>query len=86
MDVAGDAQNLAAALNHVAINTANAIGPFLAGLAISAGFGLTSTGIVGVALTLAGLVVWAFAWRYDRPLWRYWRTCGPRFERRRRSG
>ncbi|WP_164870782.1 MFS transporter [Mesobaculum littorinae] len=66
MDVAGDAQNLAAALNHVAINTANALGPFLAGLALSAGFGLTSTGLVGVALTFAGLVVWAFAWRYDR--------------------
>ena len=66
MDVAGDAQNLAAALNHVAINTANALGPFLAGLALSAGFGLTSTGLVGVALTLAGLIVWAFAWRHDR--------------------
>ncbi len=66
MGVAGDAQNLAAALNHAAINTANALGPFLAGLALSAGFGLTSTGHVGVALTLAGLVVWAFAWRYDR--------------------
>lgn len=65
MDVAGCGQNLAAALNHVAINTANALGPFLAGLALSAGFGLRATGLVGVALTLAGMVVWAFAWRYD---------------------
>ena len=29
MDVAGEAQTLAAALNHSAFNTANAIGPLL---------------------------------------------------------
>jgi MFS transporter, DHA1 family, inner membrane transport protein len=59
MDVAGDAQALAAALNHSAFNTANAIGPWLGGMAIAAGFGLTSTGYVGCGLALAGLVVWA---------------------------
>lgn len=57
MDVAGDAQSLAAALNHSAFNTANALGPWLGGLAISAGFGWTSTGWVGAALALGGLVV-----------------------------
>ncbi len=61
MDVAGDAQTLAAALNHSAFNTANAIGPLLGGLAITAGFGWTSTAIVGVALSLGGFLVWAAA-------------------------
>jgi DHA1 family inner membrane transport protein len=59
MDVAGDAQNLAAALNHSAFNVANALGPWLGGMAIAAGYGLTSTGYVGCALALGGLVVWA---------------------------
>ena len=61
MDVAGDAQALAAALNHSAFNTANAIGPLLGGLAIEAGFGWTSTGYVGCALAVAGLGVWIVA-------------------------
>jgi DHA1 family inner membrane transport protein len=58
MDVAGDAQSLAAALNHSAFNVANAIGPWLGGLAIAAGYGLKSTGYVGCALALGGLCVW----------------------------
>ena len=33
----GDAQSLAAALNHSALNVANALGPWLGGLAIAAG-------------------------------------------------
>jgi len=65
MDVAGDAQNLAAALNHVAFNMANALGPWLAGMALAAGFGLRSTGVVGCALAVAGLIIWAIAWRGD---------------------
>jgi MFS transporter, DHA1 family, inner membrane transport protein len=58
MDVAGDAQALAAALNHSAFNTANAIGPFVGGLAIQAGYGWSSTGPVGALLALAGFLVW----------------------------
>ncbi len=61
MDVAGDAQTLAAALNHSAFNTANAIGPWLGGMAIHAGLGWTSTGLVGSGLALGGLCVWAVA-------------------------
>ncbi|MGN6374876.1 MAG: MFS transporter [Sphingomonas sp.] len=57
MDVAGDAQALAAALNHSAFNTANALGPLLGGMAIAAGYGWTSTGPVGCALALGGLAV-----------------------------
>ena len=65
MDVAGDAQALAAALNHSAFNTANALGPWLGGMAIAAGYGWTSTGWVGCALALAGLVIWAVSARED---------------------
>jgi DHA1 family inner membrane transport protein len=61
MDVAGDAQSLAAALNHSAFNLANALGPWLGGLAIEAGFGWTSTGWVGCGLALAGFAVWVVA-------------------------
>jgi len=61
MDVAEDAQALAAALNHSAFNTANALGPFLGGLAIHAGLGWTSTGPVGCALALGGFAIWAVA-------------------------
>ncbi|MEN2787891.1 MFS transporter [Sphingomonas qilianensis] len=59
MDVAGDAQTLAAALNHSAFNTANALGPWLGGMAIAAGYGWTSTGWVGAALALGGFAIWA---------------------------
>jgi DHA1 family inner membrane transport protein len=63
MDVAGEAQTLAAALNHSAFNVANAIGPLLAGFAIAAGYGVSSSGLVGSALALAGFGVWALARR-----------------------
>ena len=61
MDVAGDAQSLAAALNHSALNVANALGPWLGGMAIAAGYGWTSTGWVGCGLALAGLAAWVVA-------------------------
>jgi DHA1 family inner membrane transport protein len=61
MDVAGEAQNLAAALNHSAFNLANALGPWLGGLAIAAGFGWTSTGWVGCGLALGGFAAWVVA-------------------------
>ncbi|WBO23171.1 MFS transporter [Sphingomonas abietis] len=61
MDVADDAQALAAALNHSAFNTANALGPFFGGLAIDAGLGWSATGPVGAALALGGFLVWAMA-------------------------
>lgn len=66
MDVAGEAQSLAAALNHSAFNVANALGPWLSGLAIAAGFGLTSTGWVGCGLALGGFVIWCVAVWADR--------------------
>lgn len=62
MDVAADAQTLAAASNHAAFNIANALGPWLGGLAISAGLGWTSTGFIGAATGAAGLLVVWWAW------------------------
>ncbi|MBU2958405.1 MFS transporter [Paracoccus sp. 1_MG-2023] len=66
MEVAGDAQNMAAAMNHAAFNAANALGPFLAGMALAAGWGWRSTGVVGIALTAAGAVVLGLATARDR--------------------
>ncbi len=66
MDVAGDGQTLAASLNHSAFNTANALGPWLGGLAITAGYGWTSTGPVGAALAFGGLIIWAISYALDR--------------------
>jgi len=66
MDVAGDSQSLAAALNHSAFNFANALGPFLGGLAIAAGYGWTSTGWVGSLLALGGFVLWLVSLAVER--------------------
>lgn len=66
MDVAGDAQMLAAALNHSAFNVANALGPWLGGLAIAAGWGWTSTGWVGAGLAGTGLLLWGVSPRVER--------------------
>jgi MFS transporter, DHA1 family, inner membrane transport protein len=60
MDVAADAQTLAASLNHSAFNVANALGAWLGGLAVSGGLGWASTGWVGALLALAGLLI--FGW------------------------
>jgi len=66
MDVAEDAQGLAAALNHSAFNAANALGPFLGGLAIAAGHGWVSTGWVGCGLAAGGFALWAVSVAVDR--------------------
>ena len=78
MDVAGDAQSLAAALNHSAFNVANALGPWLGGLAITAGFGWTSTGWVGCGLALGGFAVWVVAWTTERSPGAFPAACGAR--------
>lgn len=63
MDVADGAQTLAAASHHAAFNLANALGPWLGGLAISAGLGWNSTGYVGAATAAAGLGIFLLAWK-----------------------
>jgi MFS transporter, DHA1 family, inner membrane transport protein len=61
MDVAGDAQTLAAALNHSAFNIANALGAWLGGLAIARGFGWASTGWIGALLAVGGLFIFGLS-------------------------
>jgi DHA1 family inner membrane transport protein len=61
MDVAGDAQTMAAALNHSAFNFANALGPLLAGMVIARGAAFNETGFVGVLLALGGFAIWGVA-------------------------
>ncbi|PRY41236.1 DHA1 family inner membrane transport protein [Geodermatophilus tzadiensis] len=59
MEVAGEAQMLGAALNHSALNAANALGAWLGGVVIAAGHGYTAPSLVGAALAAAGLVALA---------------------------
>lgn len=66
MDVAADAQTLAAASHHAAFNVANALGPWLGGLAISAGLGWTVTGYVGAATAALGMLLFMLAWQHER--------------------
>jgi MFS transporter, DHA1 family, inner membrane transport protein len=78
MDVAGDAQALAAALNHSAFNTANALGPWVGGMAIAAGWGWTSTGYVGAGLALGGFAIWCVAVLVERRAASPSLACAPR--------
>jgi DHA1 family inner membrane transport protein len=61
MDVAADAQTLAAALNHSALNIANASGAWIGGLVIAAGFGYTAPAAAGAALAAIGIIVLTFS-------------------------
>jgi MFS transporter, DHA1 family, inner membrane transport protein len=57
MDVAGDAQTLGAAMNHSSLNIGNAIGAWLGGLVIAAGWGYRAPSFVGAVLAVAGLLI-----------------------------
>jgi DHA1 family inner membrane transport protein len=57
MSVAGESQTLGAAMNHSSLNIGNALGAWLGGLVIAAGWGYRAPALVGVGLALAGLVV-----------------------------
>ncbi|MGK2867896.1 MAG: MFS transporter [Mycobacterium sp.] len=57
MDVAADAQTLAAALNHSALNIGNATGAWVGGLVIAAGYGYTAPAAAGSLLAVGGLLV-----------------------------
>lgn len=58
MEVAGDAQTLAASLNHSASNLANAFGAWLGAVLVSSGFGLGSVGWGGAILSALGLLIY----------------------------
>ncbi|SFA41948.1 MFS transporter, DHA1 family, inner membrane transport protein [Rhodococcoides kroppenstedtii] len=66
MDVAADAQTLAASMNHAAFNFANALGAALGGAVISAGLGYTAPAAVGAGLAVAGLVVLSVSVALDK--------------------
>ena len=57
MGVAGAARTLGAAMNHSALNLANALGAWVGGLVIAAGHGLRAPSLVGAALSVGGLLV-----------------------------
>jgi MFS transporter, DHA1 family, inner membrane transport protein len=57
MDVAGDSQTLAAAINHSALNLGNSIGAWLGGVTIAAGFGYLSPAWVGLLLCVPGVAL-----------------------------
>lgn len=66
MDVAGDAQTMAAAVNHAALNIGNSLGAFLGGVVIAAGWGYVAPTWVGLALCVPG-AAFAFAgWTVTR--------------------
>lgn len=67
MDVAADAQTLAAATNHSAFNIANALGAWLGGLVIAAGYNYGATGYVGAVLSALGLGVFLVSVALEKP-------------------
>lgn len=58
MDVAGEAQTLAAALNHSALNMANAAGAAVGGAVIGAGYGYSAPALAGAIMAACGALLW----------------------------
>ena len=48
---------MGAAMNHSSLNIANALGAWLGGLVIAAGWGLRAPAVVGALLALVGVLV-----------------------------
>ena len=57
MDVAGNAVTLGAAMNHAALNLANALGAWLGGVVIAAGQGYRAPALVGAGLAALGVAI-----------------------------
>ena len=66
MEVAQDAQTLAAALNHAALNSANAAGAVIGGAVLAAGYSYSAPALAGAVLALAGIGVWVPAYLLRR--------------------
>ena len=66
MEKAAAAPSLASSANQAAFNLANAGGAWIGGLALAAGFGVTSPATAGAALAVLGLAVAGTAWTVDR--------------------
>ena len=61
MHVAGDARTIGAALNHSSLNIANALGAWLGGIVIAAGWGYRAPALVGAGLSVlgVGILLWS---------------------------
>jgi DHA1 family inner membrane transport protein len=59
MHAAGDAQMLGAALNHSALNIANGLGAWVGSVVIAAGYGFRAPSLVGAALAVFGVLIFA---------------------------
>lgn len=57
MDVSGDAATLGASMNHASLNAANALGAWVGGVTIAAGYGYRSPALAGFGLSLLGIAV-----------------------------
>ncbi|WP_235928971.1 MFS transporter [Marisediminicola senii] len=66
MDVAGDSQTIAAALNHSALNLGNSLGALLGGLTIAAGLGYLSPAWLGVGLATTGCIIATISYGLQR--------------------
>jgi MFS transporter, DHA1 family, inner membrane transport protein len=66
MDVAHEGQSLAASLNHSTLNIANALGAWLGGVVLAAGYGYEWPSRLGAALAVAGLILALISGLMDR--------------------
>ncbi|GAB4098768.1 MFS transporter [Sinomonas halotolerans] len=66
LDTAPGAATLATSLSHSALNVANALGAFLGGVVIAAGWGFTAPAYVGAVLAVLGLGIAAASGRLER--------------------
>ncbi|MFE0514770.1 MFS transporter [Streptomyces sp. NPDC058964] len=66
MEKASSAPSLASSANQAAFNLANAGGAWIGGLALAAGFGVTSPAVAGAGLAVLGLGVAGTAYAVDR--------------------
>jgi DHA1 family inner membrane transport protein len=66
MEKASSAPSLASSANQAAFNLANAGGAWIGGLALAAGFGVTSPAVAGAGLAVVGLGVAGAAAVVDR--------------------
>ena len=66
MDIAGNAQSMAAAMNHAAFNAANGLGPLVAGWALDQGWGWRSSGFVAIGFSICGLLMLGIVVIYAR--------------------
>ncbi|HEY5230172.1 MAG TPA: MFS transporter [Galbitalea sp.] len=66
MNVAGDSQTLAAAINHASLNIGNSVGAALGGAAVAAGLGYLSVTWVGLVLCGLGAIIAAISFGAER--------------------